>query len=80
VVIIIPPYLSDDPLLTNKMNFILFLVVEGLEPSRSTIKPTDFLFTTIYIVWNEHVKLDSIFILVQSLDRSIRGRILRLDG
>ncbi len=36
--------------LTKKMNFILFLGVEGLEPSRSTIKPTNFLFTTIYII------------------------------
>jgi len=37
-----------------KMKFVFFIIykflgVEGLEPSRS-IKPTDFLFTTILIV------------------------------
>lgn len=41
-------------LLSIKVKFIFFLIykflgVEGLEPSRS-IKPTDFLFTTILIV------------------------------
>jgi hypothetical protein len=41
-------------LMSIKMKFIFFLIykflgVEGLEPSRS-IKPTDFLFTTILIV------------------------------
>ena len=41
-------------LMSIKMKFVFFIIykflgVEGLEPSRS-IKPTDFLFTTILIV------------------------------